>query len=222
MVLLVTGCNAAPPISPTGGVDGLVIPTPSPSVSDFTAEVDNPWFPLLPGSRWRYRLLGATSEGATVLASVVGGSEIAEVDTVGLRTLTTSAGGTVTEVIDYYAQDQAGNVWWFGRDGVWSAGEPGARAGLVMAARPRLGDGYRQASAPGFTESRAQVLLVGQRFTTSRTTYDGVVAIASEDDLRPTARYVSYYAPGVGLIRREVRDTVTGTIELEEFEAGAG
>ena len=52
---------------------------------------------------------------------------------------------TGDQVVDYYAQDRRGNVWWFGREGVWLAGEDGAQAGLAMPATPRLGDGWRAA-----------------------------------------------------------------------------
>ncbi len=33
-------------------------------------------------------------------------------------------------------------MWWFGREGEWSAGVDGAEAGLLMADTPRVGDGY--------------------------------------------------------------------------------
>src|SRR5436305_258023 len=54
---------------------------------------------------------------------------------------------------DWYSQDQAGNVWYFGeataeldvhghvktREGSWQAGRAGARAGIFMPAQPRVG-----------------------------------------------------------------------------------
>ncbi|MFT4288832.1 hypothetical protein [Nocardioides sp.] len=66
-------------------------------------------------------------------------------------------------VVDYLAQDEAGNVWWLGHDGAadtgsWRAGEGGARAGLAMSATPRRGDGYPTAYLPGEGEHLATVI----------------------------------------------------------------
>ncbi|MGA8257268.1 MAG: hypothetical protein WB767_11915 [Nocardioides sp.] len=66
---------------------------------------------------------------------------------------------TEGDVTDYFAQDTRGNVWWFGRADVWLAGADGAEAGLMMAANPRVGDGYRTASGIG-GDPRATVLVV--------------------------------------------------------------
>ena len=61
------------------------------------------------------------------------------------------------QVVDYFAQDRRGNVWWFGREGEWLAGEDGAQAGLAMPATPRLGDGWRAAYEAGVVDVRMTV-----------------------------------------------------------------
>lgn len=127
------GCSTGSDPSPSTGVDGLVVPTPSPDPADFVAEVDNPWFVLDDA---------AYADGAgTRLERVVGeGPDVAGVPT----TAVTLDGRT-----DLYAQDDAGNVWWLARVGEWQAGTDGAQAGLVMPAEPRRGDGFRRASVEG-------------------------------------------------------------------------
>src|SRR5687768_8151061 len=60
--LTLTGCAGGPPRVDPAGVDGLEIHTPSPDPRDFVAGVDNPWFPLEPGTVRTYR---ATGGGAT-------------------------------------------------------------------------------------------------------------------------------------------------------------
>ena len=51
---------AAPPTRWTPpGVDGLKIPTPSPTRRTSSTRVDNPWFPLAPGTVWTYRTTSA-------------------------------------------------------------------------------------------------------------------------------------------------------------------
>ena len=76
--------------------------------------------------------------------------------------------GTLTEqTLDWYAQDDQGNVWYFGEyttelpndhTGSWTAGVDGAKPGYIMEAAPQVGDSYCQENAPGLAEDAAQVL----------------------------------------------------------------
>ncbi|MBZ5740195.1 hypothetical protein [Nocardioides mangrovi] len=146
------GCGTASAPSPPAGVDELVIPTPSPDPGDFVAGVDNPWFPLPQGRTWTYVVADVSgSHGLTV--TVADGPEVDGVATT--ARVSTEQGRTVT---DWYAQDTDGNVWWFGREGVWRAGADGAEAGVAMLATPRVGDGYRTAYAEGVVEDHATVM----------------------------------------------------------------
>lgn len=150
--LLGSGCGSQPPLSPPTGVDGLVIPTPSPQPGDFVRGVDNRWLPLAPGRRWTYAVSGrgaVTSLVSSVLGDPV---TVAGVATTVVRDVERSAAGATVSTVDrYYAQDRAGNVWWFGRSGPdgWRAGVDGAEAGLAMPAHPRLGDGFLTGYAAG-------------------------------------------------------------------------
>ena len=50
------------------GINGLVVPTPSPDPDDFVDEVDNPWLAVEPGKRWTYEV---TRDGAPAGTIVV-------------------------------------------------------------------------------------------------------------------------------------------------------
>ncbi len=153
--LLLTGCGTASDTSPPTGVDELVVPTPSPVPADFVAEVDNPWLALEAGITRRYD----GPDGGSSRVGVEAGPVVAGVATTAVTTRSTTAGDR-TGHTDWLAQDTRGNVWWFGRAGQWAAGEDDALAGLLMAAAPRVGDGYRPAYEPGVLEPRVQVLAV--------------------------------------------------------------
>src|SRR5256885_8344084 len=82
----------------------------------FTAAVTNQWFPLTPGTTYMY-------EG------IKDGKRLRDVFTVTHRTTTIKsapcvvvddrlylAGRLAERTSDYYSQDRAGNVWYFGED----------------------------------------------------------------------------------------------------------
>ena len=190
---VLAGCGSASAPSPPTGVDGLVIPTPDPDASDFVARVDNPWLPLAVGARWEYADPATGTVGLTL--TVEAGPSVDGVATTTL--VRTGADGTV--VRDLYAQDRAGNVWWFGREGQWRAGEEGAEAGLAMPAAPRLGDGFRTASAPGLSEV-ATVEARDEEITVPLATYRRTVTLDVED---ATGVRTEVYARGVGLVRTD-------------------
>jgi len=72
---------------------------------------------------------------------------------------------------DSYAQDDKGNVWYFGEDtkeykngvvtsthGTWEAGVDNAKPGIVVKASPAVGGFYRQEYRPGQAEDQARIL----------------------------------------------------------------
>ncbi|WGX95496.1 hypothetical protein [Nocardioides sp. L-11A] len=189
-----TACGSGSAPSPPSGVDGLVVPTPDPEPADFVAAIDNPWLPLAPGTRWEYAD-EATGQPALVL-TVEAGPEVAGIATTTL--VRTPAEGA--EVRDHYAQDRAGNVWWLGRVGAWQAGVSGAQAGLAMPARPRFGDGFRTALAPGASEV-ATVRALGEEVTVPLATYDRTLELEVADAAGESRTEV--YARGVGLVRTD-------------------
>ena len=95
-----------------------------------------------PGATWTLRRRPAPRRG---LSSITVEDTTREVAGVRDHRRCAAPSRPATQVVDYYAQDRHGNVWWFGREGVWLAGEDGAEAGLAMPATPRVGDGWRAA-----------------------------------------------------------------------------
>ena len=106
----------------------------------FSIRIDNPFWPMVPGSRWVYRETDADGASRHVEVTVlrrtktVLGSEARVV-----RDIVTEGGGVRESTDDWFAQDSEGNVWQLGeigreyRDGraaamheSWQAGVGGA------------------------------------------------------------------------------------------------
>lgn len=200
-----SGCagigQPAPYDSP--GINGLVIPTPSPAPSDFVAGVDNPWFPLEPGSAARFDV--TEDDGADLgwieMAVIDRPTDIAGLAATGVTTAS-DIDGAKDITTRYYAQDAAGNVWVVGADegargqGSWRAGEGGAQAGLAVPAHPRLGDGWLTRLVPGLPEESTRVEDQSRAMVQTRT--------QDEDEAGTTTRRV--YEKGVGLVSVEDLD----------------
>lgn len=215
---LTTGCAASqPPVSDPAGVDGLVVPTPSPDPDDFVARIDNPWLPLRTGTVREYAVSGQVP-GTRTVTVVDGTTEVADVDVTGVRTVASAPDGTtLAEAIDFYAQDRSGNVWSFGHDqltpdtvGSWRAGVAGAEAGLAMPAVPRRGDGYRQQLAPGIAEDLARVEETDASGSTPAGDFEKLVHLVVTTGGGEVDRF---YARDVGLVQEY---WATGSVSLTE------
>jgi hypothetical protein len=229
---LLGGCGGSPaPLGPSG-IDGLTIPTPRPDPADYVDRVDNRWFPLVTGTRWTYRLYTQTHRD-TVIATVLPGTRAVEgVATTAVRfAVRRSTGGTTFAAVRWYAQDAAGNVWWFGQrvgrtfpiDSLatrsWRAGRRGAEAGLVMPAHPRVGDGFLNGSRPRVMERRSTVLSVDASVALPRGQYHHTVETRDLSALAPLGVVATYFAPGVGVVAQDTANTVNSELTLVRFSS---
>jgi hypothetical protein len=121
----------------------------------------------------------------------------------------------IEDTFDWYAQDEAGNVWYMGEattaydpttgdplgtEGSWETGVDGAVPGVVMLADPQIGDKYRQEYYAGEAEDNGAVLAVGQQADVPAGHYDAAVLTADTIALEPDVLEYKLYAEGVGLI----------------------
>jgi hypothetical protein len=233
LLLGLAGCGSAPSETNPTGVDELVIPTPDPDPQDFVEGIDNPYLPLVPGSVWKYRTTSPEGDETNVVTVTDRTKVVAGVTTTVVHDVARDEHGKVVEnTFDWYAQDTAGNVWYFGEattafegdrastKGSWEAGVDGAQAGLAMPARPRVGDGYAQEFKKGVAEDRGEILAVDTTASIALGDYDKVVQTRDTTPLEPDLVEEKYYAPGVGVVLEE---TVAGgeeRVELVAFRAG--
>ncbi|MDI6770785.1 MAG: hypothetical protein QMD04_14085 [Anaerolineales bacterium] len=200
------------------------VPTPASTESytvnltpaDFVSEINNPYLPLLPGTKWVYeaRLEGGTVERneMEVLAEtrIVNG-----VTATVVHNLVFVEGQVVEEAYDWYAQDKDGNVWYLGEQvdnyvngvldnhaGSWEWGVDGALPGVMMWADPsaHVDEEYRQEYYAGETEDMGQVLSVSESVTVPFGAFENVVKTYDFSSLDADSQEHKFYAPGIGLV----------------------
>ena len=179
--------------------------------TQFSTVVTNPWFPLSIGRTWQY----STPDGSETLTVEVSG----QTKTVmGVQTLvvteTHRENGAIVEISqNYYAQDRAGNVWYFGEfsqiyqngvavstEGSWEAGVDGAKPGIIMEADPQHGDTYFQEFAPGVAQDMATVVTTSETATVPFGTFTNVLRTKEWSPIENSSLEHKYYVQGVGLI----------------------
>lgn len=197
--------------------------------SKFIAAVDNPYFPLKPGTRWVYESDdGSERVEVVVLAET---RRVAGVAATVVRDTVTEGGEVVEDTMDWYAQDSDGNVWYLGEDskeykngkavssaGSWETGVDGALPGIIMLASPKPGDAYRQEYLKGEAEDMAAVVSTGEKQSLKAGAYENVLVTKEWTPLEAKVVENKYYAPGVGLILEVQVAGGKGRIELVRFE----
>src|SRR6266511_1956283 len=109
-----TSAGASPAFPAAYQTDAPYQPVIDPG--SFVSGVDNPYWPLAPGSKWRFE---GDSDGTTevvVVEVLAETKEILGITCVVVRDEVSSDGETVELTFDWYAQDVHGNVWYFGED----------------------------------------------------------------------------------------------------------
>jgi hypothetical protein len=178
--------------------------------TDFVMRVDHPYFPLDPGTVFRYVTNSkASQEVNDVVVSHDTKIILGVMATVVLDSVYTN--GDLTEATaDWYAQDKAGNVWYFGEDskeldhgqvvsteGSWEAGVAGAQPGIIMEANPEVGDTYQQEFQAGVAEDMAKVTGLDVPITVPYGSFSCLETL-EWTHLTPNDRARKYYARGVG------------------------
>lgn len=211
LILLVTTVK-------TVGAKSIAAPRSQIDPNNFVETIDNPYFPLIPGTTFVYR--GETEGAPTrdVMKVTHDTKVILGVTTTVVHHLSYEEGVLVEDTFDWFAQDQAGNVWYFGEDtkeldengnvisteGSWEAGVDGAEPGIIMEANPKKGDKYQQEFLSGVAEDMAQVIGFEDSFCVRYGCFEDVLVTKEWSPLEPGVVENKYYAQGVGFIYSEM------------------
>jgi len=172
----------------------------------FSSTVDNQWFPLPPGTVWTYTGVKDGKRSRDVVRVTSSTKSIQGAPTRAVSDLLYTRGRLAERTTDWYSQDKAGNVWYFGEvtaeldgdgkvastEGTWQAGVHGARPGILFPAHPHVGQTATQEYYKGHAEDHFQVLSVGRTVLTKEWT-----------PLEPGVIDHKLYARGKGTIREE-------------------
>ena len=231
---------AAAPTAPASPTPSPLPPAPSSAApsfalgsgpvdpANFTATVDNPWFPLIPGTVFTSK--GETEDGkATDVFTVTRDTKVVD----GVTCVIVDDRGIIDGVLeertsDYYAQDLAGNVWYFGEDtqeldakgkvtsteGTWHAGIDGAIPGIYMEADPVVGHTYRQEFYKGHAEDQYVVKDLAATITVPYGAYTDVLLTEEWTVLEPGVLDHKYYVKGLGQVMEVAVKGPTEKLEL--------
>jgi hypothetical protein len=194
--------------------------------SNFVRRVDNPLFPLIPGTT--YKLRGETPGGiehetvevTSRTKSILGVTATVVKDVIKMK------GQVAESTFDWYAQDRDGNVWYFGedtaeyengkvtsREGSWEAGVKGAQPGIIMNASPQLTDSFRQEYQKGVAEDMYWVVATNDSIKAAGRQLHNIVRTIEWNPLEPTVVDEKFYAPGLGLVSERAlaggKETIT-------------
>jgi hypothetical protein len=199
-----------------------------PVPGNFVARVDNPWFPLIPGTTFVYRGVKDGKAARDVVTVTHASKTIQGVRCTAVKDRLYLAGRLEERTTDWYAQDRQGNVWYFGEataeldraghvtstEGSWQAGHNGAQAGVFMTARPAVGQSRRQEYYKGHAEDHFAVVSLRAHIAVPYVTSSRALLTKEWTPLEPGTLDHKYYVRGIGNVK-EV--TVKGPLERSEL-----
>ena len=191
--------------------------------ANFQSKIDNPYFPLVPGTVFTYSEKGGGETSVNEVTVTHDTKTIMGVKCVVVHD-TLSANGKLTEdTFDWYAQDKEGNVWYFGENtkefkeggavdtkGSWEGGVNG-QPGMIMPANPKPGEPYRQEYSPNNAEDMGQVVAISESVSVPAGTYTGCVK-THDWSLLESGGEDKWYAKGVGNVKAKGSDGTTETL----------
>lgn len=179
-----------------------------------SARVDNPWLPLKPGTIAVYtgvkdRLSAVDVFKVTHKTQVIDGVRCVVIDD-----RLYLAGRLAERTTDWYAQDRAGNVWYFGEAteelnpngtikgtaGSFQAGKSGARQGIFMPANPRIGATGQQEFSKGNAEDHFKILSLSAHISTPGGSSRHALLTQETTPLEPGVLDHKTYIRGIGTV----------------------
>ena len=205
--------------------------------AEFTTKIDNPYWPMSPGSKWVYSETDTQGTHEKAVVEVTNKTKkIANGIEARVIRDTVSENGTPVEITDdWYAQDSAGNIWYLGEYVTELQERQGRRPRRLLRGRGRRSPARdrhagesraRDVLPPGVLQGRGG----GQGRGDHGRRGAGQVPFGHFDtdvlmtrDLVPTepkVQELKFYAPGVGPLLSVHTDGAGGRAELVSYTPG--
>ena len=202
--------------------------------SEFTTEIDNPYWPMTPGSRWTYKEVEGDQSQDVVVTVTDKTKQIANgIEARVVHDVVSEDGQPVEVTDDYYAQDAEGNIWYLGedtaeyengkvatREGSFEAGVDGAEAGVALPANPQPGLSYRQEYFKGEAEDQGEVLSTEEQVEVPFGHFTDALMTRDTNPLEPKVEELKLYAKGVGPVLTLDVSGASGREDLISYEPG--
>ena len=121
--------------------------------------------------------------------------------------------GKLEEVtLDYFAQDDEGNVYYLGEDvdeyengkikghsGAWLLGKDTQNPGVIIPAHPKVGDKFKSEDVNKEINEDDEIISVNETVSVPAGTYENCVKV--KESLADGTTEFKFYAPGVGVVR---------------------
>ncbi len=193
--------------------------------------ITNPYLPL---SSTKQNILEGKEGGAKVRVERTAKPELRKTFKIGEQMVETLVfedrayedGELVEVALDYFAQDDNGTVFYlgedvdeyedgkiFGHDGSWLYGKDTPAPGVLIAAKPQVGQKWRTEDVSDEIGEQDEVISITETVKTPAGIYENCVKV-KEDLADGTVEY-KYYAPGVGVVREAPHD---GDVLLKRHE----
>ena len=179
---------------------------------DFTTRIDNPYWPMAPGTRWTYIESAPREDDQRIEVTVTHRTRVIRGVTARVvHDVATEHGQLIENTFDWYAQDDGGSIWYLGEftreyedgevvstEGSWEYGVDGAQAGVLVPARPVPGCGYRQEHRSRVAEDRGLVLTTRDDVSVHGSRYRDALVTSDRTPLEPFVLEHKFYAQDVG------------------------
>jgi hypothetical protein len=227
-LLLQTACG---PPQPTGPA---VLMSMNPRNFSDPTNITNKWLPYTVGTKTVHQGIHRGLP-QVVQAEVTDQTRVIDgVLTRGLLDRDIDGGQLIEETLDYFAQDNRGNVWYFGEltthyvngqltdhADTWYAGQHGDKAGIIMYANPRVGiPRYQQEYAKNLAEDKGKVIAFNQSVCVPYRCFQDAMEIQETSRLDPGVVENKFYVAGIGMVRAVITQGDPEESNLVSFTAG--
>jgi hypothetical protein len=202
--------------------------------ADFASRIDNPYWPMSPGTRSVYREFDFEGSQRVTVTVLERTRTIEGIEATVVHDVVSEGGELVENTFDWYAQDVCGNVWYMGENtkeyengevvstaGSWEHGIDGAMAGVVVPGDPQVGLTYRQEYYAGEAEDAVEIVSLDEQAQVPFGHFRNVLLTKDYTPLEPKVLEYKLYAQGVGPVLVLGVSGGSDREELLRFRAGA-